>query len=153
MESVNMQHEGQFLVTSLTNRVMPFIRYEIGDSGRLKEGVCSCGSPFPLMEMEFCRSNDIIVTPGGKRIYPSYFIHLLDGVKGISQYQFVQDQLNRITLNIDAASELAPGLQRSLQQRITNEIDKHMFLEINQVDKIKRTRSGKHRFVINARSN
>ena len=153
LESLNRQHEDRFLVTSLTNRVMPFIRYEIGDSGRLRAGDCPCGSPFPLMEMEFCRSNDIIVTPGGKRIYPSYFIHLLDGVKGINQYQFVQNELNRITLNIDAASGLAPGLQTSLQQRITNEIDKHMTLEINQVNEIKRTRSGKHRFVINARSN
>ena len=152
LESLDMQHEDRLLVTSLTNRVMPFIRYEIGDSGRLRKGSCSCGSPFPLMEMVFCRSNDIIVTPGGKRIYPSYFIHLLDGVKGINQYQFVQSRLNRITLNIDAASGLAPGLQASLQKRITNEIDKHVTLEIHQVDEIKRTRSGKHRFVINARS-
>ncbi len=153
LESVNMQHEDRFLVTSLTNRVMPFIRYEIGDSGILRAGDCSCGSLFPLMEMEFCRSNDIIVTQSGKRIYPSYFIHLLDDVNGINQYQFVQNELNKITLNIDAAPKLAHGLQRSLQQRITNEIDKHMTLEINQVNEIKRTRSGKHRFVINARSN
>ncbi len=153
LESVNIEQEDRFLVTSLTNRVMPLIRYEIGDSGSLREGDCSCGSPFPLMEMEFCRSNDIIVTQSGKRIYPSYFIHLLDDVKGINQYQFVQNELNRITLNIDAASGLAPGLQRSLQQRITNEIDKHMTLEINPVEMIERTRLGKHRFVINARPN
>lgn len=153
LESVNMQHEDRFLVTSLTNRVMPLIRYEIGDSGRLRAEDCSCGSPFPLMEMEFCRSNDIIVTQSGKCIYPSYFIHLLDGVKGIKQYQFVQTRLNRITLNIDAASELSPGLQTSLQQRLKNEIGEDMTLEIHQVDGIKRTRSGKHRFVINARPN
>lgn len=153
LESVNIRHENRFLVSSLTNRVMPFIRYDIGDSGSLRGGGCSCGSPFPLMEMEFCRSNDIIVTQSGKRIYPSYFIHLLDGVKGINQYQFVQGELNRITLNIDAASGLSPKLQTSLQQRLTNEIDKHMNLEIHQVDEIKRTRSGKHRFVINTRSN
>lgn len=153
LESVNMQHEDRFLVTSLTNRAMPFIRYRIGDSGRLGEGGCSCGSPFPLMEMEFCRSNDIIVTQSGKRIYPSYFIHLLDGVKGINQYQFVQNELNRITLNIDSGSEFPPGLQASLQQRLINEIDEHMILEIHRVDGIKRTRSGKHRFVINARPN
>ena len=151
LESVNMQHEERFLVTSLTNRVMPFIRYEIGDTGRLRVGDCPCGSPFPLMEVEFCRSNDIIVTQSGKRIYPSYFIHLLDGVEGINQYQFVQNELNRITLSITATSQLSPGLQKLLQRRVQNEIDSGLMLEIEQVDEIRRTSSGKHRFVINAR--
>lgn len=153
LESVNAGQEDRFLVTSLTNRVMPFIRYEIGDSGTLKEGQCSCGSPFPMMEMGFCRSNDIIVTQSGKRIYPSYFIHLLDGVKEVDRYQFVQSDLNRIKLYVHSSSRFSFDLQTSLQQRVFDEIDSRLILEIEQVDEIKRTRSGKHRFVINACQN
>lgn len=37
-----------------------------------------------MMEMGLCRSNDLIRTPSGKRIYPSYFIHLLDGPVGLT---------------------------------------------------------------------
>jgi phenylacetate-CoA ligase len=61
---------GPLLVTSLTNRLMPFIRYDIGDSGRLLDGECGCGSPFPLMAMGMCRRNDLIRTRDGKRIHP-----------------------------------------------------------------------------------
>ncbi len=148
IESINAHDEDRLIVTSLTNRVMPFIRYAIGDSGKLKEGDCPCGSPFPMMEMGLCRSNDIIRTKTGKRIYPAYFIHLLDGLTGIRQYQFVQSELEKITLNIKAPIPLEPAILRSIERRIQKDIEQDMIVEINRVDEIKRTASGKHRFVI-----
>ena len=79
LESVKLDDEDRLLVTSLTNRLMPMIRYDIGDSGRLLEGECGCGLPFPLMEMGMCRQNDLIRTRGGKTVHPSYFNRLLYG--------------------------------------------------------------------------
>lgn len=148
LESLNIDHEDRLVITSLTNRVMPFIRYEIGDSGRLKEGECACGSPFPMMEMGLCRSNDIIKTRGGKRIYPSYFIHLLDGLGNIGQYQFIQSEPDKITLNLVSPSGLSAEAMNSLGARVRAEVDENMVLKIHRVDEIKRTVSGKHRFVI-----
>lgn len=148
LESLKIGSEDRLIITSLTNRVMPFIRYEIGDSGRLKEGICTCGSPFPMMEMGLCRSNDIIKTRSGKRIYPSYFIHLLDGLTDIKQYQFIQSEPDKITLNLVSPSGLSSEAMSSLGARVRKEVDENMVLEINHVDEIKRTLSGKHRFVI-----
>lgn len=148
LESVNFNHEDRLVITSLTNRVMPLIRYEIGDSGRLKEGDCACGSPFPMMEMGLCRSNDIIKTRSGKSIYPSYFIHLLDGLAEIKQYQFIQGESDKITLNLVSPSRLSAAALSSLRARVRRDVDENMVLEINHVDEIKRTLSGKHRFVI-----
>ncbi|MHB1187004.1 phenylacetate--CoA ligase family protein [Thiobacillus sp.] len=59
LESQPLKNENRLLVTSLTNRLMPMIRYDIGDSGRLLDGECDCGLPFPLMEMALCRQNDL----------------------------------------------------------------------------------------------
>ncbi|MHB9101135.1 MAG: phenylacetate--CoA ligase family protein [Sulfuricella sp.] len=148
LESVNFGHEDRLAITSLTNRVMPFIRYEIGDSGRLKEGDCACGSPFPMMEMGLCRSNDIIKTRSGKSIYPAYFIHLLDGLAKIKQYQFIQSEPDKITLNLVSPSGLSAETLNSLRARVRGDVDENMVLEINHVDEIRRTLSGKHRFVI-----
>ena len=39
-----------FLVTSLLNYAMPFIRYRNEDCGELVNDVCSCGNNFPLTE-------------------------------------------------------------------------------------------------------
>ena len=148
LESLKIDNEDRLIITSLTNRVMPFIRYEIGDSGKLKEGICACGSPFPMMEMGLCRSNDIIKTRSGKSVYPSYFIHLLDGLADIKQYQFIQSEPDKITLNLVSPSRLSAETLTSLRARVRREVDENMVLEINHVDEIKRTLSGKHRFVI-----
>lgn len=149
LESININGEDKLIITSLTNRVMPFIRYDIGDSGKLLDGECPCGSPFPLMEMALCRSNDLLTAGNGKVIYPSYFIHLLDGVRGIKQYQFVQTEKNKIVLAINTSTDISYGTFKRIHERVKNEIDRNMVLEIDYVDEIKRTLSGKHRFVIN----
>ena len=148
LESVREDDEDKLIVTSLTNRIMPMIRYDIGDVGRLMDGDCPCGSPFPLVEMGVCRSNDLIKSASGKTVYPSYFIHLLDGLDGIKQYQFVQTALNEMTLNLQASRMLTLAEQEHIQSKIRDEVDADMHLDIRHVDTIKRTRSGKHRFVI-----
>ncbi|MGB7501774.1 MAG: hypothetical protein WBM25_05190 [Azonexus sp.] len=138
--------DGQLLVTSLTNRLMPMIRYAIGDSGRLQEGDCRCGSPFPLMEMDMCRQNDLIFGPDGRRIHPSQFNRLLYGLTQIEQYQFVQDAPGKIALSMVAAAPLDDTIVATLRDSLWR--DTGLELELAYVDKIERSVSGKHRFVI-----
>jgi len=148
LDPQHINDEDRLILTSLTNRVMPLIRYDIGDTGKLKEGDCPCGSPFPMMEMGLCRSNDLIKTRSGKSIHPSYFNGLLYGQTGIRQYQFIQSEVDKITLNIVSPCSLHVETTNILQERIRRDIDEKMLLEINYVNDIKRSVSGKHRFVI-----
>ena len=153
LESVPQQNEtgsneNRLLVTSLTNRLMPMIRYDIGDTGRLIDGECECGLPFPLMEMDLCRQNDLIRTRSGKTVHPSWFNRLLYGQTQIRQYQWVQQAFDRIRLNLVAPNKLDEACQNLLQHRIHQDVDTQMRLEIHYFDTIPPTVSGKHRFVI-----
>jgi phenylacetate-CoA ligase len=148
LESLSVDGESRLLVTSLTNRVMPMIRYELGDLGRLQDGQCGCGSPFPLMALDVCRKNDLVVTPGGRKIYPSYFVHLLDDLDGIEQFQFVQESPARIVLRLRAQPGVAGRVEQALLPRIRRDLGADMTLQVERVAAIARSRSGKHRFVI-----
>ncbi len=148
LESLRADGEDRLLVTSLTNRLMPFIRYNLGDTGRLLDGECACGSPFPLMEMGMCRRNDWIRTRAGKSIHPGVFIHLLDGQTQIRQYQWVQTGLDRIVLNLVASEKLSTEMQAKLIDKIRQAMGADVMLEVNYLDEIPRTVSGKQRFVI-----
>ncbi len=148
LEAVEEAGEDKLIVTSLTNYLMPMLRYDIGDSGRLQTGECPCGAPFPLLEMGVCRSNDLIRTRAGKVVYPSYFIHLLDGLTDVQQYQFVQAGYDSMILHLVSAQPLAADTASGLEARIRADVDPGMALEIRYVETIPRTRSGKHRFVI-----
>lgn len=148
LESVEIEGENRFLVTSLSNRLMPFIRYDVGDSGRLLDGDCPCGSPFPLIEMDLFRKNDLIRTRAGATFHPSYFNRLLYGMTQIRQYQWVQDEIDRLTLNLVAAAPPSAETVADLRDRLRREVDAEMRLEVNYLDEIPRTAAGKHRFVI-----
>jgi phenylacetate-CoA ligase len=149
LESVALDGEpDRLLVTSLTNRLMPMIRYDIGDSGRLKEGECGCGWAFPLMEMGMCRQNDLVRTRDGRLIHPSFFNALLYGAGGIRSYRFVQRAPDRMVLELVADSPLGAAAEEAMREKIRRELDAGMSLAIDYVAAIPRTASGKHRFVV-----
>jgi len=148
LESIAVDGEQRLLVTSLTNRIMPMIRYQLGDLGRLQEGQCSCGSPFPLLALDVCRKNDLIVTPAGRKIYPSYFVHLLDGYSGIQQFQFEQTGADRIVLRLCATQDVVDAVGPALKSRLQVDLGRDMALQAVRVLTIPRSRSGKHRSVI-----
>ena len=148
LESVRMGDQDRLLVTSLSNRLMPFIRYNLGDSGRLLDGECPCGLPFPLMEMGVCRQNDLIRNRAGQRFHPAYFNRLLYGLRQIRRYQWVQRGRERLELNLVAAQRLSQTELDSIEAGIRRDVDKRMRVVVNYVDDIPRSDAGKHRFVI-----
>lgn len=60
---------GNVVITDLTNRIWPLIRYDTGDIGRLSEQKCDCGSRYPVIEVtggratQYIRSGDWIANP------------------------------------------------------------------------------------------
>ncbi len=148
VETLEIEGEQRLILTALTDYTFPFIRYEVGDSGRLKAGACPCGRPFPLMDMGPCRSNDLIRTPAGKKIHPSRLNRLLDGLEGIRQYQFVQPALDRISLRLVRNAPLPDATAASLKARLREITHPQMHLQLEYPQQIERSRSGKHRFVI-----
>jgi len=63
--------EGRILLTSLFGRMMPFLRYEIGDRAAMNAPArCSCGAYGPTLTSLNGRDDDFLVLPDGRRISP-----------------------------------------------------------------------------------
>ncbi|HWR77927.1 MAG TPA: hypothetical protein VN283_12065 [Thiobacillus sp.] len=60
----------------------------------------------------------------------------------------MQRDLDRLVLNLVAAQPLSSETRASLEADIRRNVDAQMALEVNTLDDIPRTVSGKHRFVI-----
>lgn len=88
--------EGEVCVTSLTNYTMPFIRYKIGDYGKIcVDKKCKCGNNAPILEIVNGRSNDYILCKNGERIHSSVFTKVIEKINIklgniIVQYQIHQ---------------------------------------------------------------
>lgn len=138
-----------FLVTSLKQWAMPFIRYRNEDCGSLVDGDCACGRGFPLMRLDIARLSDNFVLPDGRVVHGEYFTHLMYGSEGIASFQFHQTAIDRIVLRVVPGPGSAEGrdlaVRRSVEQiRALSALP--MNVEVQEVDTIALSSAGKHRF-------
>ncbi|MBL9129613.1 MAG: phenylacetate--CoA ligase family protein [Verrucomicrobiaceae bacterium] len=84
--------------TGLHNQVMPFIRYETGDTFELyrEPRPCPCGRVFPLIKAVHGRQEDTVRTPDGR--YLTSLFMLPEFVTGLHETQFVQEAADRLVI-------------------------------------------------------
>lgn len=82
---------GEVVITDLTNRVFPLVRYRLGDRAALLERPCSCGVTLPLMSPVDGRVSDQVRLPDGRVLDPTWFVaRLAHADQPLRQYRVVQ---------------------------------------------------------------
>ena len=138
-----------FLVTSLWNYAMPFIRYRNEDCGELAEETCDCGSGFPLMRLNIARMSDNFILPGGRVVHGEFFTHLMYGSEGITNFQFHQTAPDAITLWIVPGQGSPGSRERSIRaaiEQIRALTPAPVKVHVREVEAIPLSGAGKHRF-------
>lgn len=103
--------EGEVYVTSLTNSVMPLIRYRIGDRGKLEMGKkCLCKNHNPVFQLSSGRADDWIVLADSEKVMPNVLIrafdcvnYRMDGV--IKQFQAIQEDIGQFLVRLVVEEE------------------------------------------------
>ena len=101
--------QGELVLTTLTKRALPLIRYRTGDVTMLTREACRCGRTSARIARLKGRSDDMLVIKG-VNVYPSEIeLALLSVDDVLPQYQLVVDR--RATLvRLEIQVEPAPGL-------------------------------------------
>jgi phenylacetate-CoA ligase len=83
VEIVDQDFEGfgEIVVTTLTRRVMPLIRYRTRDVARFIDGPCRCGSTIQRISPLKARRDDMVVMGAGN-IYPLLLEKLVEPIAG-----------------------------------------------------------------------
>jgi phenylacetate-CoA ligase len=134
--------EGEILITDLYNKAMPFIRYKVGDLGKL-----SVEDDKVYLEKLIGRTNDTILLSNGK-ISPGltfYYISrsLLESTGIIKEFIIRQTEIDTFVFDIIMDRNFKKTEIKSLQQSLEKHLKPNLTLIINRVDKIKRPVSGK----------
>jgi phenylacetate-CoA ligase len=137
---------GRLVCTTLTNMVMPLVRYEIGDAAIRLDGPCRCGSVLDGVSQIVGRQDDTITTPDGRAI--GRIDHIFKGAVGIRECQVIQETLDLIRLLIVADDNFSPGQAQLLVQNLRGRIGDGVRIELVRVAEIPRTRAGKFRGVL-----
>ena len=141
--------EGSFLVTDLSNRAMPLIRYQNGDvvvgSGR----ACRCGRGLPMIERIEGREADYVLTPSGRLISG---ISLTENfallITGAAQVQIVQDAIDHLVIRLVPDDEFGDASYRQIAKLVDETFGESVRYEVDLVDAIPQEPTGKYRFCI-----
>jgi len=139
---------GQVIVTNLHNRAFPFIRYDIGDLAVWADHPCSCGRGFPLIRRIIGRTVEVVRSPGGKLLDGEFFTHLFYRVKGVRQFQVVQETPKQLVIKIIPGEGYRSDVLAFLTTKILKYGDPAFEIRFELVDRIPPLRSGKRAFVI-----
>ena len=140
---------GKLIVTDLTNRAMPFIRYQIEDMAVPHDGACPCGRTLPLMKEVSGRIADFLVRRDGARVAGISLIeNTLTRYPGIEQMQIVQHDLDRMTLNIVRDGSFGEDVVRCLETSLCDMFGSKLDITFSFVKEIPPEPNGKYRFSI-----
>jgi phenylacetate-CoA ligase len=144
-----VEASGKLLVTDLTNRAMPLIRYQIGDVVVSSERVCPCGRGLPMIERVEGREADYVLTPTGRLISgisltENFALH----IPGTAQVQIVQESLAELRIRIVPDEQFGDESRRKIALLVEETFGLEVRHEVELVDSIPQEPSGKYRFCI-----
>ena len=145
---LGQDQRGYLVGTSLHNFAMPFIRYKSSDITSIKSDLCACGRSMPLIEDVATKAEDIIVTPEGNMISPSSLTHPFKPLVNIEKSQIIQNKLDEIIIKIVPRPSYSEDDTKKLINEFQSRVGNSVKINIEYVDDIERTKSGKFRWVI-----
>lgn len=142
------QQPGDILITQLNNYAMPFIRYRIGDIGRLSDEVCPCGNQLPVLAELLGRTTATFRTESGALVHGGYFTQRFYGIRGVDQFQLIQETLGRCVLRVVINGAWSAETRRSMVQTIQDALGAAVRVTVEIVADIPMPASGKREFTI-----
>ena len=139
---------GDILITQLNNYAMPFIRYRIGDIGRLSDEACSCGNQLPILAELLGRSTATFRTRTGTLIHGGYFTQQFYNVIGVDQFQLIQETLKHCVLKVVINAQWTEAARRYMIQKIQGALGADVIVTVKFVEEIPLPTSGKREFTI-----
>jgi phenylacetate-CoA ligase len=140
--------EGELVVTNLHARVIPFLRYRVGDRAVLGRDPCPCGRRGTTLERILGRTGDRLRLPGGTEISLPGLTTAFWNAPNVRRWQLVQPEIGRIRVRLELAdafdSDEAARLEADLQERCGDAVA----VELVANEPFERTPAGKLQVLI-----
>ena len=139
---------GKIVITSFLNDVMPLIRYDIGDIGKIIPEPCGCGKTSRRILVQG-RKEDMILRPDGQSVYPGLVRDVLDEYFfAFERYQLSQISPSEILLRIVPTKNFSLTYVKKAISELTNCIEGTMKVSYELTQEIPPLPNGKYRYFV-----
>lgn len=112
--------EGKIILTNIDRYLMPIIRYEIGDLGRIITEKCACGRTLKLMEL-LGRADEVLII-GGANISQDSIAKAISKVDGLSFHFKMTAKLSEmhdlLVVEVEALEKISEEKGRELESKL-----------------------------------
>ncbi len=134
---------GKVLITTLENRLMPLIRYEIGDYAIASNDRCACGRTLPVMSKVIGRGINLFRMPHGRLKSPWPLVGPIKARAEIRQFQIIQETHDHFVLRYVSDRALDSEAQNGIRATFAKVLEIDANVSFDQVDVIARTAGAK----------
>lgn len=139
---------GNLVVSNLTTRDFPMLRYRTGDLATTKAGSCECGRHLKMLSEVVGRSNDVLTASNGASVHGAYIGNIIREDEAICHFQLIQEQPLAFTLNIVCYPN-SVIMESVLIGKLTAVLGENMVIRIEVMSDIPSEKTGKYKYIIN----
>lgn len=146
----NEGEKGEIVATSFWNYSFPLIRYRTQDIGVYTEEVCACGRKFLLIKKIDGRLQEYAVGKNNERITLTalIFAQHFEAFQKMKTMQLVQKRKGAIDVLIVENETMTDVDLEEIKNKMETASDYSIMVDVKITADIPRTKSGKHRFLI-----
>lgn len=138
--------EGRIVITSLYNKAHPFIRYDIGDVGKLSK---QSSTEKPVLEKLIGRSDDIILLPSGKKAAGLTFYYITKAIiedsGNVKEFIVEQLALDAFKISYVSLNTLSEEEKTKIKTAVFKYLEPNLKIDFEQKQSLDRSNRGKLR--------
>ena len=138
--------DGEIVVTELNSRSIPFIRYKVGDIGKVIKGVCECGRSLPILELKKGRVDSYIRLSNGKLVYDAILAYVLKNYA--IAFRGHQKEIDELTIEIVPKGYLTNEKRMQAEKKLREHLGSKIRIEFIIKEYIEKDKSGKLRYFV-----
>ncbi len=136
--------EGRIVITSLYNKAHPFIRYDLGDIGKLSKNNTSGKL---ILDKLIGRTNDIVVLPSGKKAAGLTFYYvtktIIEDSGNVKEFIIEQLELDTFKIIYVSFNILSEEEKTNIETAISKYLEPNLKVIFERKDKLDRSNRGK----------
>ena len=145
---------GELVGTGFMNRIMPFIRYRMGDFGRKTDNKCKCGRNHVIIQDLMGRwEQDMVRGYNGTKISVAALNLHSDVLKKVERYQYYQDKEGLLLVKIQPKETINQLDRSKIIQSLKEKVRENLDIEIEQCEEIPLTGIGKFKRLVIKKNN
>ncbi|MBN7768878.1 hypothetical protein KUV44_00265 [Marinobacter daepoensis] len=134
---------GQLVATSLISKVMPLIRYKVGDTLSVSEEKSKCHPGFPIIKFLEGRTDDLVYKKDGGSVGRLSPIFRSD--KNVTLSQITQEESGDITVLVVPNEKYNDKNREMIRRELVERVGDDLNISIFEVESIPKEKNGKFR--------